>query len=771
MANYDFSTLSDIDIEQLSRDLLQEKTGLTFQSFKKGKDKGIDLRYAIAENENNIIVQVKHYVKTPFKTMISSLKKDEVDKVNKLKPKRYIFITTQSLLPQNKEEIKSIFEPFILSTQDIWDGVHLNNLLGEFPEIEKRHYKLWFSSTTILDIIINNSINGRSLFHEGKIKKTASLFVPTDSYEIAYKKLLEKKFLIIKGPPGIGKTTLAENMILRLLKDGYSLTVIDNDIREAESIFVPNKKQVFLFDDFLGANYLELTKPINSDNTFISFIDRISYSDNKLFILTSRTTLLNQAKILREKLNTTKLKLSEFEIEIQDYSESNKALILYNHLYYYKTPKTFCQNLLEEKKYWSIIKHENYNPRLIKFITDRNRIEEVTAEKYYDFISDSLNNPEEIWKGAYENQIDGSSRFLLATLFSLSGRAYLDFLQNAYEKRLNYEITHNGFMREMDSFNNAIKKLQKGFINTSMVNKNGKTQTLVEFANPSITDFFISYYSNSKEERKKIIESAQFVEQILDRFETKGERIIITSTEANEILTLLAEKHQLLELTNKYKSKELYILVWILENISLQNSFAWSICLKFIESINWQNLQHFEFNNIILVCKNLYNNNKQKELKQYWNKLIWGLLEIADTYNLNKIVELFDYCDFNYTEFISDYSTKIELESYVKDIVEANLHNLIDDYCDFRDIESNKDIISELEYALIPIQEIFDNFDLTNPFQLSDLEQNINYSEILENAKKAKAKKTDLNLKDYLINKDKDEKMKSDIDDIFESLL
>ena len=60
MPEYTFSTLNDSELENLSRDLLQSAFGLTLQSFKKGRDKGIDLRYATFENENTI---VKHSAK------------------------------------------------------------------------------------------------------------------------------------------------------------------------------------------------------------------------------------------------------------------------------------------------------------------------------------------------------------------------------------------------------------------------------------------------------------------------------------------------------------------------------------------------------------------------------------------------------------------------------------------------------------------------------------------------------------------------------------
>ncbi|NCB70101.1 MAG: hypothetical protein EOM47_14825 [Bacteroidia bacterium] len=65
MANYDFSTLNDKDLEILVCDLFTREFSVNFQSFKAGKDKGIDLRYSTNNSENEIIVQVKHYLVDP----------------------------------------------------------------------------------------------------------------------------------------------------------------------------------------------------------------------------------------------------------------------------------------------------------------------------------------------------------------------------------------------------------------------------------------------------------------------------------------------------------------------------------------------------------------------------------------------------------------------------------------------------------------------------------------------------------------------------------
>ena len=69
MPNYDFKTLSPVDFEVLSRDLLQEEHRLTLQSFTSGRDGGIDFRYS-RDASGSLVVQCKHYVESGYESLL-----------------------------------------------------------------------------------------------------------------------------------------------------------------------------------------------------------------------------------------------------------------------------------------------------------------------------------------------------------------------------------------------------------------------------------------------------------------------------------------------------------------------------------------------------------------------------------------------------------------------------------------------------------------------------------------------------------------------------
>ena len=128
MPSYDFRTLSASEFEELCRDLLRAHLNCHVESFRSGRDRGIDLRYAIAGKTT--IVQCKHYAGSTFSSLLSALRGETIN-VSRLRPDRYIVVTSQPLSPQNKDRIFSLFPGYIQSHADIIGQNDLNALLAQ----------------------------------------------------------------------------------------------------------------------------------------------------------------------------------------------------------------------------------------------------------------------------------------------------------------------------------------------------------------------------------------------------------------------------------------------------------------------------------------------------------------------------------------------------------------------------------------------------------------------------------------------------------------
>jgi hypothetical protein len=256
--------------------------------------------------------------------------------------------------------------------------------------------------------------------------------------------LLKEKLLLITGQPGIGKTTLAEIILVERAKHGYKIYKVEN-ITEAENVISKNddEKQIFYFDDFLGANYFEIVNAQKTETQLTSFVDRVKNTPNKYLILTTRTVILNHAIEKYEKISHSKLSSHQFEIKLTDYTRFEKALILYNHLYFKGIREELYKSILNEKFYKTIIENKNYTPRIIEFITDNSKIETLNSSAYLQFILNNLNNPKEIWRYSYNNQISYLDRCLLITLFTFEGNSFENDLITAFQARLEFEKTEH----------------------------------------------------------------------------------------------------------------------------------------------------------------------------------------------------------------------------------------------------------------------------------------------------------------------------------------
>ncbi len=487
MQNYDFKNLNDKEFEVLVNDLLSKREVVAVDRFKAGKDGGIDGRFFTAGNAE-IIIQSKHWIKSGIKPLIRRLKKEEVPKVKKLNPKRYIIATSLELSNADKQKIKFAFEPYIISEDDILGQENLNDMLSKHADIEKKHYKLWLSSSNVLSAMLNTALTGRSEAMRDKIISATQMYIVTDNHDRALKKLEELYSVVITGEAGIGKTSLADQLAHHYVGHGFELCVIENDISEAERIFEKDKKQVFYFDDFLGRNFLMAIEG-RKDSHVLNFIDRISKDRSKRFILTSRSTVLKQGKKISDLLSIKKIDQKEYEIIIQSLSNLDRAKILYNHIRHGNLEDEYIEEIYIDKRYTKIAKHKNYNPRIIQFITDAERFKDVSPEQYWDHLIKKLDNPQDIWAEVFDEQIDELTRIAVCLVVFNGTSMEEDELQESFSEA----TIDNGLATVINAHSKYIGML-KIAVGSMLQRTLMGDLTLINLFNPSVADFVLGRY-------------------------------------------------------------------------------------------------------------------------------------------------------------------------------------------------------------------------------------------------------------------------------------
>jgi Restriction endonuclease len=368
MGNYNFSNLSAYDFELLIRDLVNASESLHLRAFAPGPDQGIDLRgWQTGRRKPLVIVQCKHMLGSTYSTLLSSVKKEK-EKMDKLarKPVRYILATTQSLTAANIDELVATLKPYCNSTEDIVDAARIEELLAKHDNVLQRYYKLWITSTPVLQRVLHASIYNRSESYVQNLLARSRIFVQPKAFAKARKILRERHVCIISGPPGVGKTTLADMLSLDYLANGFQLIVISEDVQEADNVYDRERRQLFVYDDFLGRTDLRDKLGKNEDGQIVEFVRRVSDSPNHRFILTTREYILRAARVRYERLDTGDIDLVKCVLEVDSYTEMQKGEILYQHLAFAEgIPRADIEDFVQNRRYLDIVRHENYTPRHI----------------------------------------------------------------------------------------------------------------------------------------------------------------------------------------------------------------------------------------------------------------------------------------------------------------------------------------------------------------------------------------------------------------------
>lgn len=771
MVNYNLGVLNDKEFEELCRELLQAEHGLFFQSFKSGRDKGIDFRYSTDE-DNKIVVQVKHYFKSGYSSLKSHLKKTELPKVKSLNPKRYIIATSVELNPMEVEEIKEIFDGYIHSLSDIYWLQSINSLLSKFPDIEKKFFKLWLSSTNTISYILNSNAYFKATLLEREIIAKVSLYVPISEHEKAYNLLLSKRVVLITGAPGVGKTTLSDMLIYRALGDlKCELIVIDSLIDEAEKVLSleDDKKQLVFFDDFLGANIYEILNPKNNEGKLVKFVNRIRMLKNKYLILATRTTILNQALDWSEKFRNSKVSdLFRFEVNLKDYTPLEKAKILYNHIYFGDLEDIFKKQIIRDRNYLKIVEHKNFNPRIIKFLTTPIYFNKVNSDNYSNYIFDTLNNPEEIWRGSYEQQLYDEDRFMLTTLFTLRGSASKNLLEQIFEERLRYEVETNGFVVKTDVFNKSLKRLLDGYLNSVINNLFGgllgsmfsslftpeNNEPNISFSNPSIGDFLFNYLRNSSFEKKRVLYSIRSVEQLLNVFHpSRKEYLSFSKEELREYYHYFKRNKENFKCINNSKTLELekmnLHLIYFSE-FNLEEDLG-----EYINNEEWLKISSAQCLTLIHLLENIINYPLLVGLvKENWDIIIGKLYvntSLEDEFS--RVRKLFDLYKVSYSDYLEKDSNRYliekQLSEYFCQAIEEEISNA--DYTSyefdeetlyFSDYGSGEDDSVEIQFVLRNdlecegydmLSTLMSDSDFINEEDKFDITLNISFDALREN--------------------------------------
>jgi hypothetical protein len=237
-------------------------------------------------------------------------------------------------------------------------------------------------------------------------------------------------------------------------------------------------------------------------------MDMIRKAKDARFILTTREHILKNAVQMSERMNLHPF----FEcsnrciLQLQDYSNGEKARILYNHLEFSDIEQSYRAALLKDDFFLKIITHANFNPRLVEWLSSAVRLKDVPVERYMNYIEGLFDAPIEIWRHAFRKQISFAAQDILFTFYTLGRFVKVDQMEPPYRELNEYRSAKYGRTKEPGAYRRALEELDGGFLSYRQGN--------ADYINPSVKDFVGTEISKDLDSAEDLLNSAIRVRQI-----------------------------------------------------------------------------------------------------------------------------------------------------------------------------------------------------------------------------------------------------------------
>jgi len=353
MLRYEFDRLGWLNFEWLVQTWLKAEFGFNVESWGGNRDQGRDAYSAgtVTNRSGNskysgpVVFQAKfveqanaagsNYRPALLKACAAEAKavQTRVRQGVWIQPKSYVLLTNCPVTVSDRSDVASILtseysgDVTVLGAQDISDAIDLR------PEIA-RSYPQILSYRNLIDLI--QQFQGKEVIERStaaleNAKDLLSVFVPTSAYDRAWNILRQKHFVVLSGPPEMGKTAIGWMIAMSQIANGWQVIecLAPDDFFK---MYDSKSQQLFIADDAFGRTEYDTSRGRSWEASLAKVLQRIN--KDHLLVWTSRKHILERAMHEidppgggADKFPTP----GEVLVQADKLSTKEKALILYRH--------------------------------------------------------------------------------------------------------------------------------------------------------------------------------------------------------------------------------------------------------------------------------------------------------------------------------------------------------------------------------------------------------------------------------------------------------
>ncbi len=314
--------------------LVEERLGRPVQTFLPTSDAGRDGGFRgvwDAESYGESTIQCKFTSKEDETLGLSDLS-DELDKARLLAGKRladdYIILTNFRVTGQSDISIKDAFRAHGVGNCRVFHRDWITERIHRSPKLRMMVPRLY----GLLDLagLLDERADRQAQLILSEMGDNVQKLVVTDAHRKSVAAISQHSLVLLLGSPAAGKSTIGASLALGASDTWNSSTIKSTSPEHLAQHIDPAGGQFFWIDDAWGSTQYQRDRTEAWNQVFP--LMRGAVRAGSRFLITSRDYIWKAAKPELKLAALPLLGKSQVVINVQDLTNSEKSLILYNHL-------------------------------------------------------------------------------------------------------------------------------------------------------------------------------------------------------------------------------------------------------------------------------------------------------------------------------------------------------------------------------------------------------------------------------------------------------